>query len=302
MTTVGYLMIGIVVLLAGGMVGWHYRKTRCVIKRMNQMLDEAIEGTFSEKCFDESLISALEARFARYLAACATSEKNLQAERDKIKTLIADISHQTKTPIANILLYTQLLGEQELAPESQTCISALEGQAQKLQSLIDVLVKTSRLENGIITLHPVSGKLDAVLQSAASQLLPKAEAKNINLKVEANGAEAVYDPKWTEEAVFNLLDNAVKYTPVGGSISVSTQMYQLFTCIRVADTGPGIPEEEQPKVFLRFYRGAAHQAKEGVGIGLYLVRQIAEGQGGYVKVGKAENGGAVFSMYLLRNE
>ena len=177
---------------------------------------------------------------------------------------------------------------------------ALDAQTRKLQSLIDALVKTSRLESGVIALRPEPGALQDVLSSAVSQLEPKAGEKNISITLVPTDAEAVFDAKWTEEAVFNLLDNAVKYTPAGGAVRVSASAYQMFSAIHVADNGPGIPEDEQPKVFQRFYRGLSNPTEEGVGIGLYLVRQIAEGQGGYVKVSSQVGSGSTFSLYLPR--
>lgn len=300
MTMIGYACVAMALASFGAML-WYRRLTKRTLNRLDQMLDEAIRGTFTAENFDESMLSAVETKLGQYLAASTVSARNLQEEKDKIKTLISDISHQTKTPVSNILLYTQLLWEQELPEESRGCVSALEGQANKLQVLIDALVKTSRLESGVIALRPVPGQLSPVLQSAVSQLVPKAAARGVRVVLEPGVADAVFDPKWTEEAVFNLLDNAVKYTPAGGQVTISTEMYPLFSRINVRDTGPGIPEEEQPKVFQRFYRGMEHQTEEGVGIGLYLVRQIAEGQGGYVKVFSPKAGGAMFSMYLPRS-
>ena len=295
------LAIITVIIIATCIVFWYRRRTRRIMENLNRMLDIAIQGDFTEEHFDESMLSSVENKLANYLAASTTSAKNVQAEKDKIKTLIADISHQTKTPIANILLYTQLLREQSLPEESQPCVDSLESQSRKLQSLIDALVKTSRLESGIISLCPSAGNLASVIQSAISQLAPKAEEKGISIVAESKDADAVFDPKWTEEAIFNLLDNAVKYTPSGGEVRISVTSYELFSAVHISDTGPGIPEEEQPKVFQRFYRGMEHQNEEGVGIGLYLVRQIAEGQGGYVKVISEKGMGSTFSLYLPRN-
>ena len=292
-----YAITVVFLLLAGGIVLWYRRRTRRILENLSRMLDIAMQGDFTEDSFDESLLSALESKLAHYLAASTVSAKNVQAEKDKLKALIGDISHQTKTPIANILLYTQLLSEQ---PGNTACLDALEGQTKKLQSLIDALVKTSRLESGVIALHPAAGELKAVMESAANQLAPKAEAKGITITLESTDADAVFDPKWTEEALYNLLDNAVKYTPAGGAVRVTVTAYQMFSAIHVSDTGPGIPEEEQPRVFQRFYRGAEHAEEEGVGIGLYLVRQIAEGQGGYVKVSSQMGVGSTFSLYLPR--
>lgn len=261
------------------------------------MLTDAMRGDFTEDSFDETLLSALESKLAHYLAASTVSARNVSTEKEKLKTLIGDISHQTKTPIANILLYAQLLREQ---PGNVVCLDALDAQTRKLQSLIEALVKTSRLESGVIALRPEPGALQDVLSSAVSQLEPKAGEKNISITFLPTDAEAVFDAKWTEEAVFNLLDNAVKYTPAGGAVRVSASDYQMFSAIHVADNGPGIPEDEQPKVFQRFYRGLSNPTEEGVGIGLYLVRQIAEGQGGYVKVSSKPGEGSTFSLYLPR--
>lgn len=293
-----YAILAASILLAGGVVLWYRRRTRRILHNLNRMLDIAMQGDFTEDSFDESLLSALESKLAHYLAASTVSARNVAAEKEKLKALIGDISHQTKTPIANILLYTQLLAEQ---PGNRDCLDALEGQTRKLQSLIEALVKTSRLESGVIALHPAPGNLLPVLESAIAQLAPKAAAKDISIAMEALDAEAVFDPKWTEEAVYNLLDNAVKYTPPGGSVTVSTSSYPMFSAVHVRDTGPGIPEEEQAKVFQRFYRGAEHNDEEGVGIGLYLVRQIAQGQGGYVKVSAQMGEGSTFSLYLPRS-
>ena len=295
------LAIITVIIIAAGIVFWYRRRTRRIMENLNRMLDIAMQGDFTEKHFNESMLSSVETKLAHYLTASATSARNVQAEKDKIKTLITDISHQTKTPIANILLYTQLLREQPLQEESQLCVGSLESQSRKLQSLIDALVKTSRLESGIIALRPSAGNLAPVIQSAVSQFAPKAKEKVISIVTESADAEAVFDSKWTEEAIFNLLDNAVKYTPSGGIVRISVTSYELFSAIHISDTGSGISEDEQPKVFQRFYRGMEHQTEEGVGIGLYLVRQIAEGQGGYVKVSSEKGHGSTFSLYLPRN-
>ena len=295
-----YAIIASSVLLAVGAVLWYRRRTRRILHNLSRMLDIAMQGDFTEDSFDESMLSALESKLAHYLASSTVSARNVTGEKDKLKALIGDISHQTKTPIANILLYTQLLSEQPLPEQSRYCVDALEGQTQKLQGLIDALVKTSRLESGVIALHPVPGKLLPILESAVSQLAPKAAAKNMHITLEPGDADAVFDPKWTEEAVYNLLDNAVKYTPAGGSVRVAVTAYQMFSAVLVSDTGPGIPEEEHTRVFRRFYRGAEHTEGEGVGIGLYLVRQIAEGQGGYVKVSSRAGMGSTFFLYLPR--
>ena len=299
MTRAGYLCLAVLVLALAALFLWDRWRMRRLLRCLDRMLDEAVRGDFREEAFRETLLSAVETKLAHYLSASAVSAGHIQEERDKIKTLIADISHQTKTPIANVLLYTQLL--EEAAPaDCQAYTAALGEQAAKLQSLIEALVKTSRLEAGVLVLQPRPGPLGPMLEEAASQFAPRAAEKGLALILEPCGAEAVFDPKWTAEAVCNLIDNAVKYTPAG-SVTVSVRAYELFVRVDVEDTGPGIPEEELAKLFQRFYRGGAASGAEGVGVGLYLVRQIAQGQGGYVKAFSRPGRGAKFSLFLPRS-
>ncbi len=274
------------------------RRERRTMETLDKMLDAAIDGSFSEAAFDESMLAAVETKLAQYLAASEKSARSLVEERKKIKELISDISHQTKTPIANILLYAQLLGEQPLTSEGEACADELNAQAEKLSFLIGALVKTSRLEAGILTFSPKENDIAPMLESAVSQVMPRAEKKGITLELKPTAATAEFDAKWTAEAVYNLLDNAVKYTPAGGHIGVETVDYELFCRIDVSDTGMGIPEEEQARIFARFYRAPEAAETEGVGIGLYLTRQIIAGQGGYVRVSSKKGEGATFSVFL----
>ncbi len=296
----GWIAAGVMLAAAVGVVlGERWRSAR-LIQRLDAMLTAAMEGEFSEASFDESCLSALESRLARYLAASALSARNLQAQKDQISALISDISHQTRTPVANLQLYSQLLEEQPLTPQGRRCAQAISAQSEKLQTLIEALVKSSRLETGILALHPEPGPLAPMVARAAAQYAPKARENQIRLTVGPTEGEALFDPKWTEEALCNLLDNALKYTPAGGSVTVEVRPYEMFTAVCVQDTGPGIPEEEQAKIFGRFYRAPGAYQAEGVGIGLYLTRQIAAGQGGYVRVNSAPGQGSRFSLYLPR--
>lgn len=290
-------------ILSLGAAAWAVRErvaSRRLLRRLGEMLERAEAGQFREEVFDESRQSALETKLAHTLSAGALSREAVEAEKVRIQSLLTDLSHQIKTPAANVLLYAQLLAEQSLAEEGRTCAAALEAQAEKLRALTEVLTRLSRLETGILDLHPVPGALDPMLAEAAAQFAPKAAEKGVALTVVPSGAEAVFDPKWTGEAVCNLLDNAVKYTPAGGAVTVGAAVYELFCRVRVADTGPGVPEEERSKIFRRFYRAPGTREQEGVGVGLYLAREIAQGQGGYLKVDPAEGGGAVFSVFLPR--
>lgn len=273
--------------------------TRRIMSRLEQMLEDAIHGDYRETRYDESRLSRLEAKLAEFLSAGSLSRERIEADRGRLTETIGDISHQTKTPIANMVLYTQLLQEQALSPEAQALAAEIGTQGEKLAHLIRSLVKTSRLEAGVIALSPALNDVEPLLADLEQSYGNAAKSKRITLTVDAGeGLTARFDPKWTAEALGNLVDNAIKYTPAGGRVSVSCRNYELFCRIDVADTGPGIREEEQAAVFRRFYRGTSVQNAEGVGIGLDLARQIISGQGGYIKLQSAPGQGSMFSVFL----
>lgn len=271
-------------------------------ERLNQMLDEGIRGEFEESKYDESELSKVESKWKRFLQDSAMAKQNLETEKANIKGLISDISHQTKTPMANIKLYSELLSEQleEDGMEAEL-LGQIQAQAQKLEFLIQALTKLSRLETNILEVVPVKSQVKPLLESAVEEIRKKAEKKEIQIKIEMDfEAEAVFDRKWTEEALYNLLDNAVKYSPAGSEVLISIKLYEMWCVIAVSDRGRGISEEEIPKIFGRFYRAKEVQQEEGVGIGLYLVREILQKEGGFIKVNSEVGKGSTFLCYLPR--
>lgn len=275
------------------------RRTVKIIRSLDKMIDKAINGTFTEENIDESMLSSVEAKLAGYLSASELSAKNVAAEKERIKELISDISHQTKTPIANILLYTELLKEQELNEQARTCVEETAAQAEKLSFLIITLVKLSRLETGVFTLSPTKGELMPMLEKIYRQYLPKAEEKGIRLTLEPTEAQAVFDEKWCSEAIGNIVDNAIKYTDIG-FVTISVKEYEMFCSVVISDSGQGIAEEEQGRIFTRFYRSPSVSQKDGIGVGLYLAREIVNGCGGYIKVSSEINKGTTFSVFFQR--
>jgi signal transduction histidine kinase len=293
-------------LIAAGIIVWRSRvRERRVMERLAGMLDAAMDAGFTETSFDESLFSALEAKLARWLKASALSRQNLAAEKERIKTLISDISHQTKAPVANLLLYAGLLAEAGKAPEesrsrhgSRSHAALIVSQAEKLRFLTDALVKASRLETGIVSVVPAANSVDALLEEVITQLKSAAQARDISISFLRSNTIAVFDPKWTAEALSNIIDNAIKYTPPGGRVSLRAGAFELFCRIDIEDTGPGIAEDEQARVFGRFYRSPRVQQSEGVGLGLYLAREMVSVQGGYISLRSAPGEGSCFSVFL----
>ncbi len=276
-------------------------RTRRTLDSVSDMLDSAIDGEISETSFDESMTSLLESKLHEYLSSSSLSAQKVEEEKEKIKTLISDISHQTKTPIANLVLYSDLLAEEDLSESSKQKLDAIRSQSEKLQFLIDSLVKMSRLENGLMNYVPVVSSVEELLESITDNLSSKAASKGISIEYEPTDLCINSDPKWTYEAIFNIADNAVKYTNEGGVKMYATE-YEMFVRIDIEDTGIGISEEDSAKVFSRFYRSREVSEEEGVGIGLCLAREIITGVGGYIRLESEPGKGSKFSVYVPKGE
>ena len=223
-----FLVIAALAVLGALWNGWRTQRT---LDQLEEMLEEAVQGRFSERRFDESRLSRAETQLAHYLSASALSTQNLAEEKQAIQSLVADISHQTKTPLANILLYIQLLEEQPLTEEGRGCTAELESQAKKLQSLLDALVKTSRLEAGMLTLHPERRPLRPMLEEAVHQLAPRAAEKALTLTLAPTEAPAVFDLTVGERVnhrVFGV-GTILTITPMGGDHLVEVAFDKVGT-------------------------------------------------------------------------
>ena len=327
------------------------------IQKLEEMLDSAIEGTFTEKNYDETRLSRLESRWKEFLGSSVLSNKNLEAERHKLEQFISDISHQTKTPMTVIKMYTELLSE-EVSRGTAASFEKIKGysdeircQSERLEFLIDSLTKLSRLENGTLEVVATPCRTEKLINAAVSAIRPKADKKKLRIELPVSCSQSVpdesaaltadcapqacskddphasvasagqstlhvytgqdapsvsdtiarFDMKWTTEALVNVLDNAVKYSPEGGTICIKLDKYEMYLAIHVIDEGHGISEEDLAKIFGRFYRGNTVQQEEGVGIGLYLTREILAKEDGYIKaVPNSERNGGELVVYLRR--
>ena len=286
---------------AAGFAFWYQRRIRRQMDTVLERLDRAIGGTIQENTYDESIESAVTQRLNQLVEMSMLNCDQADKERNLVKALISDISHQVRTPLTNIMLYAGLLEEQELSENAGEMASRIHRQADKLDFFMKELVRSSYLETDMITVHVEKSSVDELIARACQAVEMQALKKEIVIEAAPSSEQAFFDMKWTVEALVNLLDNAVKYSPVGSVVRICAVPYESFLCIRVKDEGIGIREEEQGMIFRRFYRSPSVSGEKGLGIGLYLVREIIKKQAGYVKV-KAEPGvGAEFFVYLRRD-
>jgi len=274
-------------------------KNKRTVRRIDQMLDLAIKGELTQESFNESTLSKLESKFNGYLLGLSVSEINLQEQKENIEALISDISHQTKIPIANISLYSELLRENQ----AKEYVDEIIFQTEKLKFLIQSLIKASRLETGIIKLNPSINNINDIMKSIIRSIENKGKEKNVRIIYqEAEEYFAFFDSKWTEEAIYNIVDNSIKYSKENSEVRIKILDYPLFLRVDIIDNGIGILEKDIPKIFQRFYRAEEVNAIEGVGIGLYLSREIIQGGNGYIKVESQVGKGSTFSVFIPKEK
>ena len=265
-------------------------------KQRQRLLDDV------QKALDGKDDFAVEEREIAPLARQLKLKRSEEECRDRrvtesyrnLSALVSDIAHQCKTPLTAAAMYAELL---PASPES----AAIGEQTRKLRFLLDALVKLSRCEGGLIAenVHPAKEPLEKLTAQALSAVVPEAARKNLTLSAEIpQGLAALFDLRWTAEALGAILDNAVKYAPENSKITVAAQRYDSYIRLDILDEGPGIPEEELPEIWKRFYRGKTTRQVSGVGIGLTLCRMIVQAQDGRVVCQNRDRGGCRFSIFL----
>lgn len=270
-----------------------------ICKSLDSMLTEKIE--LPKVIEEENLFYKINHRVVRLYEVMSANSKSIAKERADLQELISDISHQVKTPIANLKMIDATLLEKPVSEEKRReFLSAMGGQLDKLDFLMQAMIKTSRLEAGIISLEKRRQSIYATLAVALGGILFNAEKKHIDVSVDCpEDLDVSHDCKWTSEALFNILDNAVKYTEENGKINITVQIWAMYLKIDIIDTGKGILEQHQGTIFKRFYREEEVHDIDGIGIGLYLAREIITRQGGYIKVSSEVGHGSTFSVMLL---
>lgn len=285
------------------LLSYHIQKEmKVTYQNLLQRLDRAIRGEIQDTAYDESMDTAVAERLNRVVQISRMNQGNAEKERDIIKSLISDISHQVRTPLTNIMLYAGLLQEQDLDNDTMLLVDKIGKQSEKLDFFMKELVRSSYAEQEMISIYPKIMGVEELLHTSCQIVELAALKKKISIVQEETDALCYADKKWTTEALGNVLDNAIKYSPQNSQIKVKVVPYESFVCIQVQDQGFGIKEEEQGMIFERFYRSKAVSSEPGFGIGLYLVREVLSKQGGFVKIKSKIGKGCTVQLYLSRYE
>jgi len=281
-------------------INWKQKQMQDEMAALVQKLDNALNGEVQEISYDESMDSNLTERLNKFVEVFDIQNSRVKKERDAIKVLISDLSHQIRTPLTNIMLYSGLLQERMLGHDEKLLADKIQNQAEKLDFFMKELVRTSYTETEMITLLPQKNSVEELINSSCQAAEMLALKKGILIEHERTKLRASFDMKWTIEAISNIIDNAIKYSADNSKISIKIIEYESFVCIKIMDEGSGIKEEEQGLIFQRFYRASNAKEKTGFGIGLYLAREIFTRERAYVKIQSKEGVGSTFNVFLPR--
>lgn len=289
------LPVAIVIACGAGMIGTMKLLQRTddnyisqIIAALSDLLDSLSElerrEVFPEN--EDTLLSKLQSKTDKMVTTLRLQNDRERAEHENIKGLVSDLSHQLKTPISNLKMYTEFLKDPHIGiEERQQYLHILDLSVERLLFLSESMIKVSRLESGLITLHCEKQSINETILQAVKDIYASAKKADIMITYkEEVRCDILHDRRWTAEACFNLLDNAVKYGKPGNEIILAVRELGLTIEISVTDQNEPISEEERTRIFERFYRGKNTCEKDGIGIGLYLAREIIEKQGGCLSV------------------
>ena len=272
--------------------------------KVNKDIENIINNNYivEEDFTEEGIFNRIYSDLNKLSRSLNLKINNLDKEKESIKELVTDISHQLKTPLASLKLYNSLLLEEELdEDEKDEFLQTNQMSINKLHNLIDSLVNISRLEASMISIKKQDKSIKETLNKAINSVKGKASLKNIKVNLDEFEDEIIpHDSKWTEESIFNVLENAVKYSNENGNINITLEETISFIKINIQDDGIGIDKGEFNNIFKRFYRSEEVEEIEGSGVGLYLSRKIIENQGGNIVVSSKKGQGSKFSLFLTK--
>lgn len=276
---IGLLALIIVIIL------YKYIVLRSEMSELSAYIDKALDGNLEIIEFDEKELSKIKSKLIKFLYASQVKEAKINTEKNKTKDLIADISHQTKTPITNLSLYISLLEDD---PKDEY-IEIIKYELNKLEFLIQNLVKSSRLESDIISLQKHHANLKDIVEDVLKEFKVTLDEKNISINLKDEDLIFNLDERWLKEAIHNLVDNAIKYSPNGSTINISIYKSYLNYNLDIENECKDLSEQTLPKIFERFYRGKNSVSKDGLGLGLFIAREIIEKHGGNIRASLDNN-------------
>lgn len=304
---IGILAVCLVLCLAALMIStvyflWQWKKLDRILDDFWQIQNDNRSYT-KASCSDvsETRESRVVSQLSRILNDARHKEYEAVEDKAQVMELLSDLAHQFKTPLANIVMDMELLQGDGLEEDKRKeFLEHAKKQADKLQWLMTDLLKASRLENGMIRFEAENTGIKETIARAVSAVYAQAASKNIELIVEEFQDFCLYhNSKWTAEAMTNILENAVKYSPEYSRIRIVPIRMDIYTKIMITDEGIGIPESEYNLIFKRFYRGSEVKQQEGSGLGLYLAQLILQCEKGYITVSSKVGQGSSFSLFLL---
>lgn len=267
-----------------------------VVTNIDNFINERYEKDNINK---ETLESKIDSKLYKLSEVVKGKNNKVNNAKVEIEQMVSDITHQVKTPISNIRMYSDTIINNDLSKEQEKeFLNVISNQVDKLEFLMDSLTKMSKLETNMIVLNKESSKFMECIEKAKEQVTPLAENKNIEIRITGENCIVQYDKKWTLEAICNILENAIKYTNQNGKIRIHLEKLESFLKIDIIDNGIGIDQENISNIFKRFFRERKVHNINGVGIGLYLSKNIIENQNGYIKVKSKVNKGTTFSVFL----
>jgi len=295
----------IAILLCTIVVVLCFRYVQKTYNLVDDVLDRILAGNNSlcDETIKEDRISKLTHKASRIMDMYILEAAQTKEEKETIQGFISDMSHQMKTPLSSISMYADLLIEGNVTPaEQREFYSRIKSGTDSLQWMMDSLIKMSRLEVGAIQLLRTSLSIKQTISDSITSVLASALKKNIDIVVaEFEDIPLLHDKRWTQEAMVNILENAVKYLDNYGKIEIAVEPLPMYTKITITDCGMGIDKNEWHLIFKRFYRGNNSKSAGGAGLGLYLVSLIMEKQGGYVIVDSVIGEYFSISLFLQNN-